>query len=761
MPSKKPRQPKPTKPQMDATDFRNLSQSKPRNIANDGDFPGLVRQMQAHFDTIPASVPLFRVAGFDAFDVFIRNLPVELRAHYTCNACRGFFNRFASLVIVNDDGTLASALWGFEAAAPFDVAVYKLKQEAIHNHIVEAFVSAEATLGQPTSNGWDHFAVKLPPQRQHRSFTESVEAASVKVREEMNMLKRALEEFPESLLHKTLAIVKSGSLVRPEKAQPQLEWLIDLHDKLKNRNNLLWLTAATAPAGFCHVRSGVIGTLLEDVQTYSDVATIARKWAEKLDPTLYMRAQVAPSAGNLKRAEQIIANMEAAGSLRRRYVTDGDYVEKLWSAKETKMQPSGPVFGHIAAKQQRKADAPSIGLPETKMTWEKFARTLLPEAIKIEYHVPAQAQLAALVTAVDKDAPPILQWDGGEQRNPVSVYSQTAPTQSWNLTPSSWVTVKTISPMPYHWNGNAAPNQKQGVFLSLDGCRDASRQAGGGFLPEFVRAELREVRASLDAYARSARVEGGDKASACGVALMKTADVGGGAASVSTTTATNVILVFDESGSMGSWLREMTAQTENICRQLRQHLPGAEVTVVRFGSQVFEQRLGRASGLALGYPGSDMGNTALYDALAIATNTATANNVPTLIYLFTDGEENASRRYNNRTCAQIVTAALSTGRVSYGCVGPRSSAANFFSQCGIPSACVRAWDGSGRDFDAVTQQVGQGIAAYADARSRGMSAIEDFFTAPVSGFGDGVRLRVTMGEGAAARQQVVVLDRWD
>lgn len=759
MPSKKPRQPKPAKPQV-------IIALKPRNVENDGDFPGLVRQMQAHFDAIPTSAPLFRVASFDAFEVFIRNLPVELRAHYTCNACRGFFNRFAGLVVVNKDGTLASALWGFEAAAPFDVAVHELCREAEAGQIIEVFVTTESTIGQPTSNGWDHFAVKLPSQRQHRSFTESVEATSAKVREEMNMLKRSLEEFPESLLHKTLAIVKSGSLVRPEKAQPQLEWLIDLRGKLasmpaRRGSNLLWLTAATAPAGFCHVRSGVIGTLLEDVQTYSDVATIACKWAEKLDPTQYMRAQVAPSAGNLKRAEQIIANMEAAGSLRRRYVTDGDYVEKLWAAKEPKAaQPSGLVFGHIAAKQQRKPEALSLNLPEVKMIWDKFARTMLTEAVKIEYHVPMQAQLAALVTAVDSNAPPILQWDGGEQRNPVSVYSQTAPTQSWNLTPSSWVTVKAISPMPYHWNGNAAPNQKQGVFLSLEGCRDVSRQAGGGFLPEFLRAELREIRASLDAYARSARVEGGDKASACGVALMKTVDVGGGVSSAATTTATNVILVFDESPSMGVWLRHMAAQAANIQQQLRQHLPDAEVTVIRFGSWLEANRAGKAANLVLGRPGASMSGTALYDALAEATRLAVNANVPTLVYLFTDGEENSSRKATAYSTTHLVTSALSTGRVSYGCVGPRS-AANFFSSCGIPSACVRAWDGSGRDFDAVTQQVGQGIAAYADARSRGMSAIEDFFTAPVSGFGDGVRLRVTMGEGATMRQQVVVLDRWD
>ncbi len=60
-----------------------------------------------------------------------------------------------------------------------------------------------------------------------------------------------------------------------------------------------------------------------------------------------------------------------------------------------------------------------------------------------------------------------------------------------------------------------------------------------------------------------------------------------------------------------------------------------------------------------------------------------------------------------------------------------------------------------------TAAVSKGIAAFADARAAGLSAIEDFFSAPVSGFGDGVRLRVTTGKGSTARRQVVVLDRWD
>ena len=766
MPSKKPKQPK-------VKTLVAPPPPKPRDIEGDGDFPALVAQVQNRFDGFPyASKPLFLVSNDGLADTFIAGLPPHLRAHYTCNCCRSFFNHFGGLVTVNDDGSLSS-LWDFTAAEPFRVAIDELRQAVVSRPIVAAFVTADAVAGNPTTNGWDHFAVKLPSSRRHQSFTESPQAAAAKLREETTMLRRGLGEFTVATVTSALALATSGTLQRPEKAEPMLRWLLDLHARLRGleapqRESLLWHIAATAPAGFTHVRGGIVGTLLEDVAAGMSTGDIARRWAEKVDPSQYMRAQVAPSAGNLRRAESVIQAMEAAGSLRRRYVTLGDAVETLWSSKPEApaASSSGPVFGHITAKVKVALTTQPLDLGEIKMTWDKFRRTMLADAENIEYNVPSSpVQLAALVTAVDAAAPPILQWDGGlgakggDARNPVSVYSTTAAPSAWNLSPGAWVPVDFVSPMPYHWNGNAAANQKEGVLLALRGCRDAKRTAGGGFLPEFLRSELREIRASLDAYARSARVEGADKAAACGIALMKTADVAGGRAA-SSSTATNVILVFDESGSMSNHSDNIHRQAEAIRRQLIATMPKALVSVLRFGSSVVTQQIVTSSQLPPLSFYANMGGTALYDALATASRMATDAGDPTLIYIITDGEENQSRQYNSDTCTEAVSAALSTGRVSFGCVGP-AQAAGFFRSAGIPSACVRDWYGGGSDLAAVTAEVSKGIAAFADARAAGLSAIEDFFSAPVSGFGDGVRLRVTIGLGTLARRQVVVLDRWD
>jgi hypothetical protein len=179
------------------------------------------------------------------------------------------------------------------------------------------------------------------------------------------------------------------------------------------------------------------------------------------------------------------------------------------------------------------------------------------------------------------------------------------------------------------------------------------------------------------------------------------------------------------------------------------------VSVLRFGSSLLWEREYLAGIMPQIRLGSDRGQTSLHQAIAQACRKALVSNKPTLIYILTDGE--ATDNHYSDTSRHAIADAMSSSLVTFGCVGPRS-AAGFFAACGIPQACVRAWDGYDvRDLGIVTQQVAAGVSAYAAARATGATSISDFFTAPVSGFGDGVRLRVT----SAGHRRVIVLDRWD
>lgn len=741
----------------------------------DGGSDVLHREVRHRFDRVAASkTPLFLVDAADLPAIWLDALPVELQQHYRCRSCARFFARYGGLVTVDPTGRLRSALWSELGDVPvaFAEAVSRLRRRVEESTISEVFVSSDHELGTgsnvDTTNGnvWTHFSLAWPEARRHRTtaLSKSVEARSAELREEHAMLARAVSEFKPEAVRTALQLFGSGAFDRPEKGEPLAKWFLALLERLpKNPTpayNLLWIEAATAPTGFCHVRSGMVGTLLQDVVAGVDAASCARRWNEKVDPAKYMRAQVAPSAGNLRRAETIAGEMAAAGSLRRRYAVRSDVVETLWSRRRSDDVATAasalPVFGHLKAKAAPETQ-PKIDLPgEQRMTWDKFSRTLLVDAARVEYYVPAKPQqLGALVTAADPTSPPILQWDLLAARNPMSVYSATSEPTKWMLAPG-YVDVEFAARMPYHWNGAASPQHKEGVLLALRGCVDVARKKGGGFLPEFLRGELREVRASLDAYAREAVVEGRDVAECCGLVLMKTSDVAAAATS-SQSSATRVVVVLDESGSMSQHSQSMRRQGVAIADVLHRQLPTATVEVCRFGTELSWEPPKVGAKVELPAGGSGRGSTALYAALERASQRAEASSQPTLVYLLTDGE-NQSYASSEGAAASAVTAAMSTGRVSFACVGP-STAARFFAGCGIPSRCVRSWDvHDARDLDAVTAQVAAGLSAFADARGRGVAAVEDFFSAPVSGFGDGVKLRVTTKDGC---RRVVVLDRWD
>lgn len=76
-----------------------------------------------------------------------------------------------------------------------------------------------------------------------------------------------------------------------------------------------------------------------------------------------------------------------------------------------------------------------MNVPPVTMTWRKFMETVLPLAEEIEYQVKSVDNFSAILTASYEDAPPILQWDKEEQRNPFSwyVYSGGSNASKWNV----------------------------------------------------------------------------------------------------------------------------------------------------------------------------------------------------------------------------------------------------------------------------------------------------------------------------------------
>ena len=289
----------------------------------------------------------------------------------------------------------------------------------------------------------------------------------------------------------------------------------------KRREALFWRAVATAPAGFAHVRSGMIGTLLEDIEAGLPFPEVKRRFDEKMDPLKYQRPKAAPSAGNIAQAEKIVATLRTAGSLDRRFARIDEvhsYRAPIWSPSPFKvLAPPSGVFSHLQAKP---VSPPPMKLSTVKITFEKFRRTVLPTAAKMEVYVPRVTSLASLVTAVNPNSPPMLQWDREGDRNPISwfFYSGGRESTHWGLKGDSFHEVVSVSGFP----SNGLPNHAEGVFFLISGAKNEKHGVGGGMFPETLRSEYHSVRSTLEAHFGAASL-GAVARPAVGMALTKNA----------------------------------------------------------------------------------------------------------------------------------------------------------------------------------------------------------------------------------------------
>jgi len=511
----------------------NAVTGKPTTLNHQDAYLQLLASVQSAFDQATAEgSPLFETnahQGAGLWAEFLAALPAELQQEHNCHACRRFIEQYGHLATVNADGSLSAVMWAPDQVSdPYQGAVQALQHQVESASIKGVFYGVEATWGQPVTESWRHLAAKVGVRYRYKRAIGTASQAMAEKREEHRMLLSALAEFPQPLVSQALTILRSEVLDRSEKCLGVAEWLYQLHEvreqaaSHKAKHALTWLASATAPAGFAHFRSGMLGALLSDLLSRLPFEAVKRRFAEKMHPLQYQRPQAEPKAGNIAQAEKLVQELQAAGALERRYARLEE-VQALWRPVSPKPDKTadGSVFGHLTPKG--KAPVQPISLPAQKMTWEKFARTVLPGAETIELLIPVgYAPFSALATATHPEAPPILQWDHPDARNPVSsyVYHGGSTPSMWNLIGGRFHPVTAITLNPAHWNPKR-PCQNQGkrVYFLLEGCRDMSGASQLCLFPEILRSEFHSVRATIEAFSRRGRLTGEAEASACGLVL--------------------------------------------------------------------------------------------------------------------------------------------------------------------------------------------------------------------------------------------------
>lgn len=503
----------------------SLNASIQRGNADDPEYDAFLCRINTRFsDNMGAGKPLFTTDATGLFDAYLAAFPESERQHHNCNACRSFINRFGGLVTIDANGDTLPAFWNVDDAPDYyKPALFAIVHRVLTARVTGVFLTKEIIWGQPKTGEWSHLSVDNLPSMIHRDRLKTAGQAMAEKREDFKNVTRALEAFPYSVTQQAMNILSTDALYRTEKVIGPAQWLHELHQSrivaksTSRAKNLTWLAIATAPAGFCHPRSSMIGTLLEDISAGMSYDSISKRFAAKMHPLQYQRPQAAPSAGNIAQAEKIVEQLGIAQSLKRRFARLEE-IPTLWKPKALCSNADGSVFGHLKPKGD---NLRPLNLPMTKITWEKFARTVLPGAVKMELELPSMGAFCGILTAEDFDAPPIIQWDQPERRNPFSWYgyvTSSSPAQ-WNLPRGDYAEVTGIALQPSMWYGHY-PQHGEGAFFILKDCRDTNSPHLCLF-PELLKHELREIRSTIEAFSRSGKASGNAEASACGIKIIK------------------------------------------------------------------------------------------------------------------------------------------------------------------------------------------------------------------------------------------------
>lgn len=472
----------------------------------DEGYPEFLDAIRFHYGSV-GDVPLFRVDTAGLFDGFLANLPKRLRQHYTCHACRNFVEQYGGLVYINPDGTKSSAIWPESVPTIFAESTKTLRAKVSARPITGAFVSAARVYGTPVTGPWSHLSIVPPATRVYKETpAKSAAQREAEIAEDYRLLVAAVGTYSKRHAIAARDLLATAGLYRAEKVLPTAQWFVNILERHPKSHNLLRVAAATAPAGWCHVGSGMLGTVLDDIKAGTPIHVIKRKFGQKMDPLQYLRPTAAPTDGAIDAAERLVEKLGIERSLHRRFARL-DEIVSFWRPRAA-TAPANATTGSFAHLRTGRP-APYV-TRQPPMTWAAFCRDALPYCTSLDLDITAVASnFGAMTTAKHADAPPILRWDSVNRRNPFSMYmyryGSTANQWGLSLAVGRTARVMGISKRPEFWY-HESQSGEDGAMLVLEGAKDLWHRAGGGLFPETLRADLHPIRSVVEAHSGRATI---------------------------------------------------------------------------------------------------------------------------------------------------------------------------------------------------------------------------------------------------------------
>lgn len=473
---------------------------------------------------------LFLVETPLLFGEYLSQLPTQAdQVESNCRACAEFMERYGRLVFINEQGDVIPAYWDASLiVGKYEAPIARLEKMVAQGKPSQVFYTDLEVLGKAKDGDWSHYNIKhIGEHSINRSVLENADQRMAQSKENYLNLKRALADFNVTLVRQALQLIKSEALPYGEVIAGWTEWFYNIYIDMArdavnpgDRANVVWKHVAASSAGWCAVRGGLLGFLLKCLKEGDSTSEVIAKYKAKAAPDVHLRPVAPPKEGNIDQAEKIIERLGLTPSLARRYATLDD-VKPVWTPTEDTVDPRAGQEGVFAGLRIKKELTVfnSQDTPPVKMTFAKFRKRILPDALSMQALIPSGTTTAfsAFTDAVNKDAPPLLRWDTPENRNSVGlyVYPEGSKASQWGLVRNTWVDVKALVASPYMRDDEEAHSQYlRGMLFVLDGAADTVSESSCLF-PAIMRHELHSIRATIEAHSNNSVIEEGPEGVLC------------------------------------------------------------------------------------------------------------------------------------------------------------------------------------------------------------------------------------------------------
>lgn len=364
----------------------------------------------------------------ELFDLYLKSYPegtnpiYKTRTVYDCSCCKNFIRNAGNVVSVDSKGNF-STIWDICVSEPaFQVVADTLssyvKTKAIQGIYRSEFkkLGAEVT-HQDTEQGtidWNHFYMELP-SKFVLNRGQSIGEFSGKVLANKEVLERGLKEITLDACETVQDLIAQNSLYRGAEHSNTVDLAVKLLREFNKvntteQNTWLWVKSAEIKeAG--RFKNSVIGTLLEDISSGTDLEDAVKKFEVKVAPSNYKRPTALITPAMIKKAKETIQELGLESALPRRHaVTEDLTINNVLFADRSAKKIMTSVFDELEVKTKDKT--PNLDKVQ-EMTIEEFISNVIPTATSLELMLDNKhtSNLVSLVAPVDKTAGNILKWD--------------------------------------------------------------------------------------------------------------------------------------------------------------------------------------------------------------------------------------------------------------------------------------------------------------------------------------------------------------